>query len=497
MSPDRTLSPRTRFARDEGGAILVLWALFLAVAFGFLALAFDLGRLATTQTQLQSFADQVALAAAGELDGRPGARDRARDAAEGLISGQQTYAQGAQALGSGDFTLVFLSTLPADDRDPATAVATSDASARFVQAVVDRRTVLTPFANVNAVLNGGTQISSEIAASATAGFTSYACDITPLFFCVPSAGWRAQNNVGIQIEAVSGSSGNGLWTPGNFGFLDPAVLPVDPTGPCNGLNGAPLYRCLVGAERGITTCIETTAPLETRPGQAQGLTEAFNARFDIFQGSMNAYANRAAYRPAPNVLSDLWRVGSGGGGSSAPTPPNLPSDSCIASGTCRFGTGDWTRDAYLSTYHNNQWPIPGDPRLPADLPAREDITRYDIYQAEIRSARARGDAGMLTASGYENMGRPGNHISARTPADRATLDPDRRTVVAAAVDCGNQSMDGRSNVTALEYVKLFMTEPVRGSGQDSRIRAEVVGSAGGIGSGAVNASFQDFIQLYR
>jgi Flp pilus assembly protein TadG len=96
MSPDRTPSLPARFARDERGAILILWALFLAVAFGFLALAFDLGRLATTQTQLQSFADQVALAAAGELDGRPGARDRARAAAENLVAGQQTFGQGSQ-----------------------------------------------------------------------------------------------------------------------------------------------------------------------------------------------------------------------------------------------------------------------------------------------------------------------------------------------------------------------------------------------------------------
>ena len=110
---------RAPFARDERGAILVLWALFLAVAFGFLALAFDLGRIATTQAQLQSFADQVALAAAGELDGRTDSITRATAAANGLIDGQQTYANGSQALGgSGDYTLTFLSTLPASDTVP-------------------------------------------------------------------------------------------------------------------------------------------------------------------------------------------------------------------------------------------------------------------------------------------------------------------------------------------------------------------------------------------
>ncbi len=492
MSSDRTPSLPACFARDERGAILILWALFLAVAFGFLALAFDLGRLATTQTQLQSFADQVALAAAGELDGRPGARVRATAAAQNLVAGQQTFGQGSQSLGNADFDIIFLSSLPASDTLPATAVATSDASARYVRVVVDQRTVLTPFAHVAATLTGNSRISADVGAEATAGFTSYACDITPLFICVPNAGWRAQDNVGRQIEAVSGSSGNSAWTPGNFGFLDPTVLPVDPTGPCGSINGtAQLYRCLVGAERGITACIDTTAPLETRPGQASGLTEAFNTRFDIYEGPISGFRTQSAYRPAPNVLSDRWGSGA----------PNMPKDSCISSQTCRFGSGDWNRAQYLSQYHGSStaWPIPGDPTPASELPPLSEVTRYDVYLAEIRSARARIDKGMLTAAAFvnTNVGRPGNHNRAQTLEQRLALDPDRRTVVAAVVDCGNQSMNGRSNVTALEYVKLFMTEPVRNAGSDSRILAEIVGTAGGIGSGAVEASYRDFIQLYR
>jgi hypothetical protein len=58
-------------------------------------------------------------------------------------------------------------------------------------------------------------------------------------------------------------------------------------------------------------------------------------------------------------------------------------------------------------------------------------------------------------------------------------------------------MNGRSNVAALEYVRLFMTEPVRSAGSDARILAEIIGSAGGTGSGAVEGSYRDFVQLYR
>ena len=41
----------------------------MAVLFGIVALSFDIGRLGSTQSERQSFADNVALAAAGELDG--------------------------------------------------------------------------------------------------------------------------------------------------------------------------------------------------------------------------------------------------------------------------------------------------------------------------------------------------------------------------------------------------------------------------------------------
>ena len=56
----------TRLRRAEDGTAAILWAMSLLVVFGLLALAFDIGRLGATQSELQSFADNVALAAAGE-----------------------------------------------------------------------------------------------------------------------------------------------------------------------------------------------------------------------------------------------------------------------------------------------------------------------------------------------------------------------------------------------------------------------------------------------
>ena len=69
------------FGRDDDGAILVFWAVGLAVFLGVVALSFDTGRIFSTQSELQSFADHVALAAAGELDGADDAITRAQAAA--------------------------------------------------------------------------------------------------------------------------------------------------------------------------------------------------------------------------------------------------------------------------------------------------------------------------------------------------------------------------------------------------------------------------------
>ena len=483
------------FANAEDGAVLVLWALFLAVAFGFLALSFDLGRVASTQSEMQSFADQVALASAGELDGRPDAITRATAAAAGLIRDSQTYAVGATLLGgAGDYTLTFLSTLPTDDRAAATAATTDARLARYVRVQVAQRTVRTPFAAVNAALTGNptTNVQSNVTATATAGMTSWACDVTPLMFCVPNASWRASANIGNQILLRSGG-GSAAWGPGNFGFLDVTSLPVDATGPCAGLNAAQLYRCLVGAERGITACIRTDAGVDTQTGQRVGLAEAFNTRFDIYIGSMSGQRTNPAYRPAPNTVQGTRPTASGNGNgnnnsaicrANNPAASNalpLPRDTGLSTNN-RFGNGSWNRASYVATNHANIYP-PG---------TSATSTRYRMYLAEITAARARTAPSNVPLPTRNETGAPMCHASG------PTSDPDRRIVIAAAIDCTSTPISGNTrNVVPLEYVKLFMTEPVRSAGSDTDIVVEVVNTAGGVGSGAITGVYNDFIQLYR
>ena len=75
-----------RFVRDEDGTILVIVAMALGMILGMIALSFDLGRIAATQSEIQSYADHVALAAAGELDGENDALTRATNAAASFFT---------------------------------------------------------------------------------------------------------------------------------------------------------------------------------------------------------------------------------------------------------------------------------------------------------------------------------------------------------------------------------------------------------------------------
>ena len=475
-----------RFAKSEDGAVLVLWALFLAVAFGFLALSFDLGRVASTQSELQSFADQVALASAGELDGRSDAITRATAAAASLISDRQTYADGTNALGgAGSYTISFLSALPTNDRASATSITTDGRLARYVRVQVAQRTVQTPFAAVNAALNGaaGSNVQSNVSATATAGMTSYACDVTPLMFCVPNASWRAASNIGNQMLLRSGG-GQSAWFPGNFGFLDVTAITTDPSGPCNGATGANLYECLIGAERGITACIRTdTFVLQTQPGQRNGLAAAFNMRFDIYQGNSGRLTRNSAYRPAANTVQGTRPSGSSSCRQNNPQASNalpLPRDAGL-SNTSRFGTGAWNRQTYVNTNHGGIYPTG----------TNSTSTRYQMYLAEIAGARARTSPNNVPLPGRNETGAPQCHSG-------VSPDLERRTVVAAAIDCSTiASGGGRTTVTPLEYVRVFLTEPIGVQGNESDIYGEVVGSAGGVGSGATTGQFNDFIQLYR
>ncbi|KIC31420.1 TadE/TadG family type IV pilus assembly protein [Leisingera sp. ANG-S5] len=483
-----SLNTRIRqFAREDSGTMLVTWGLTFVVLLGIAAMSFDLGRTGITRSELQSFTDNVALAAAGELDGKDDAITRARAAAANLISDRKTFGGGGSVLsGDTDYTLTFFSELPADDTAALTSVTTDPAEAAFVRAVATPSTVGAYYGAAFAALTGTNRPNEQARASSVAGFTQYACDITPLMFCVPP-GFSADASIGEMILLRSGGNG-AAWGPGDFGFLDPGKVLVDEDGPCAGLNGAQLDACLLGAEGSITQCFSQRG-VDIEPGQKVGIRDAvFNVRFDMYHAIMNGKRNDPDYPPAPNVIKGRKPKGGGsciGNNEEAADSVALPRDNCFESGGCaRFGDGNWAagRTKYVDANYGGVDPHPA------------AATRFEYYVAEINAAGGPG-SGNPILSGLDETGRP--MCSANQSADI-----NRRVVIAAGIDCTANPVSGSvTGVPVEEFVKIFLTEPVgthTTSPPTLNIWGEVVGSAGGGAGGTGDAGiFRDVVQLYR
>jgi Flp pilus assembly protein TadG len=490
-----------KFRRSEDGAILVFWGVSFAVVLGIVALSFDLGRVAITQTELQSFADSVALAAAGELDGRPDAITRSRAAAANLITDSKTFGTGdAQLRGVSDYTLTFLTTLPASDQTAPTAFTTDPAAAVYARVVVASSTVDMIFGAAFSAVTGEVVNDRTVGASAVAGFTQYACDVTPMMFCLPSPTYRADDNIGKGVLLRAGGNG-AAWGPGNFGFLDPSTAVVDPNGPCAGISSAPQkLSCILAAVGNVTQCYSTRG-VDTEPGQKVGLTNpSLNTRFDMYPNGGGQDRNDPNFAPAPNVIKGIVRRVNGNGGGNGPgaacinnnfdPSPNSvapPRDDCFATGGCtRFGDGNWSagRTNYVNVNYGGTDPHPG------------ATTRYDYYLAEIN---AHGGAGANTSilTGRAETGRP-------MCSPNQLPDPERRVITVAGVDCAANNISGSATgVPVIEYFKIFLTEPVGVNNSTSPpgfdIWGEIIGSGGGAGAGTngVGGSFRDVVQLYR
>ncbi|MCB2126215.1 MAG: hypothetical protein H6897_15115 [Rhodobacteraceae bacterium] len=478
------------FGRDEAGTILVFWAMALVMLLGMVALSFDIGRLAATQSELQSYADHVALAAAGELDGRSDAITRATAAAANFVTDSQTFGSGSRALGGGaDYAIGFYDSLPASDTGSlAPGQTTVPEDAIYASVIVNQQTVNFSFGSVLSVLTGGAMATPATSASAVAGFTQYACDITPMMFCIPGPSFDASNpaTVGDMIRLRSGGQG-AAWGPGNFGFLEPSTLALDSTGNCAGVGGTgPTLRCVLGAVGSITQCFAQRG-VNTEPGQKVGITnDALNTRFDMWSGAMKNEKNNPIYAPAANVIKGLEPKSGGAcnwnNPQATPDTKAVPRDDCFP-GCAPYGDGNWSagRMAYVTANYGGTDPHPG------------AGTRYEYYLAEIAAAGGTTSSTPIL-NGLSETGRP-------MCSPHQDPDPERRVIIAAGIDCTANPIAGRATAVPVhQFVKMFITEPVvdNGSTNGLDIYAEIIGSAGGnTGSGGSAGIIHDVVQLYR
>jgi hypothetical protein len=482
------------FWHDTRGVILPYVTLMLVVVVGVAVLALDGARFMSLQTQLQNGADALALAGAAELDRLPDSETRAVNTINHLLTNSTLFGsdteRDVQVAG-----ISFYSRLPPSDASPVTTgtLASSPTNARFVSVTVRPVTLRTIFP---AALFGGSNAVTT-GASAVAGFDQVVCQITPLYVCNPyeMPGMAYEQ----ATEALQGAAtdpaalhrlirlreypgGDARYVAGDYGFLASPTIGNSVSAVINATAVARPPACFV--QNGVNL----------RPGFLISAREAFNVRFDIYEGAMSPNRSDPNYRPASNVRKGYVGAGGGaeGGACSAQaanswpigSPPNqvtgLPLDRTWPYLDGRMGNGDWDFETYWQVNHAAD----GRPRpvINGSLASNSSPpSRYAVYRHEI-------------AQGYVADRSPGGETGAPACYSGGALSdiPDRRVLYAAILNCRSLGLagEGPANVPVAAFGKFFLTLPL------ARFQTDLYVELMGLVKPGDGPDF-DTVQLYR
>jgi Flp pilus assembly protein TadG len=296
---------------NADGAVAPTVALSLTALIAAGGIAFDYARMASMDTELQSAADQAALAAAAQLDGEDGACERAVAAARSMVAHQTKMANDNGGLAvtiadpgvcNSDTTITFNANASIrfyQDKDK-TQESDDDSNAKFVEVqVADRRAnyALTPIA---AAFNSG-----DMSAIAFAGLDSAICKVPPLMLCNPNEtddpDFTIANYIGVGIRLIA-NDGGGTYGPGNFGFLDVGAG-----------NGASTLKQELGQLNHPGDCVSGDG-VTTETGSIISTRDALNTRFGVYDQGLNNPCGgngSALCPPSANIRQDLVLRGNG------------------------------------------------------------------------------------------------------------------------------------------------------------------------------------------
>jgi hypothetical protein len=463
--------------------------MLLIVIIGVSVLALDGARYMSLQTQLQNGADAFALAGAAELDRLPDARSRAVRAIDNLVTNGTLFGQERRVQVS---RVDFYSRLPADDSRPLSegTLATDGTNARFVAVTVRPVTLNTLLPA--AFIGGANSVSAG--AAAVAGFDQVVCQVAPLYVCNPFEvpGMSYEQASSALQDAVASPAMRGRLlrlrqygdrsephAAGDYGFLEMANLESD----------AGQIMNAIAVDRPPACFIQNS--VNFRPGALPEVREAFNVRFDIYEGSMSSRQNDPGYRPSLNVRKGYVGGGSSGACNARPgtdwpigVPPGqvtgLPLDREWPFLGGRMGNGSWNFATYWQVNHgaNGRTPpiIEGSSASNSDPPSRYDIYRYEIEQGYVADRSPGGESGAPAC------------YSGGVPSDIS----DRRVLYSAIVNCQSLGLVGgnQSNVPVAAFGKLFLTLPLQQSQTD--LYVELIGLV----KPGDDGNFE-MVQLYR
>lgn len=460
--------------RQQSGAFMVMMAIMLAVLIGFAALALDVGRVFVLRAEMQNAADAAALAAAAELNGKSGARLRARAAARQALVHEGHHARVAELLGDTglpDEAFAFFCIIGSkDDVDPDEVdmstycsgaddgtgkwPATTDDEAHYVRVTLDPDlaanyyTVDLIFLPVLKAVGIDPANFVQIVASAMAGRHWYECNYPPMVLCDPFEGTGTTFKEAMQAgqAIVMREQGPGAaWVSGNFGFLEPR----------DGGGGANVVaRYLASAD--LMGC--TPPRITTKTGEmAQKTKAAINTRFDQYGPQLpkppDGMTDWQAWPPAPNIaeypLDSTWQTIAG-----------------VPNG--RFGTGQWPVVQYWQDKYGTTPPMGWNDASPPK--------RWEVYQYEIANP---------------DPAHPVTPSASHMPWG----DAERRVLYVAVASCEALGIGGKSDAVLNDpdgFARIFLIQKA----QDPSDKLEIYGEYEGW-SMEQDAHYHVDLQLYE
>ncbi|WP_327752123.1 pilus assembly protein TadG-related protein [Sphingobium sp. SJ10-10] len=510
---------RKSLLQSTSGAVAPTVALSL---FGLIAaggIAFDYARMASLDSELQNAADQAALAAATQLDGKANACSRAASAASALIRNDARFANDGNASG----LAVTIQNEAACDRtgfikfyknkDRSDTGTLTDADANFVEITVNSRTARFALTPIVSVLSSG-----ALSAKAYAGVGSAICKVPPVMICNPDEPTGNSNEDltfnatrGVGLKLITGNAD----APGNFGWLEAAFS--------NGANG---LAAALGYDSIQADCQQTDG-VTTKTGMSTSVLDSLNTRFDVYaNGSTCPSQYGGTCSPSRNTRKDLVCNSNNGstcnnsngfgvsaspyrpdsvaplpstGGATDPDIMGYPRDLCHAvqqsAQTCgTVGSGTWDRDAYFRV--NYGWTNEAAWTFGTGLGA--GATRYEVYNWEVAhptvvvgtNSRGIGVGQPLSGNNW-GFGSPANGVAGITPSSAGI---DRRRISVAVLNCRALNLHGKTTgIDPVKWLDVFLVEPAidRGKGKNvytdkKEVYVEVIGDTGSGANGASN-----------
>ncbi|MEM6548407.1 MAG: Tad domain-containing protein [Pseudomonadota bacterium] len=437
----------TRYMRDEEGSVLIFSLVIMILLFGFMGILVDTGRTVITHSRVQGYVDNLALAAANELDGQADALTRARAAVENdyIVKSALGGADGGEDFQLGD--LYFLTDAPRADgrmletedfQDLITPDAALATHVLVTGTAVDVEWGMLKFVNSLGQVASpeAFQVSTWAAARLETGF----CVEPMISMCAPQNNDWSGFDPGSQVKMVKNR--DEVWEAGEYGIV--TNISDDIHGTCSSYTGVDQLHCLMAINSHATDCgpnsVDFTADIpDINSGvDTYSVHAALNTRFGIFDPILGAIAVSDQVSPDANTISGALYSCTAEDFDEVSDSMGLPVDDCFHTGECDIYSDPISQDALELYWEQNH---PGS-TFPHWLE-----TRFEIYQYEVLM-------GLLDVEGPEDST---NNIC----NPNASPAFNRRQFEIAIVDCSTMG-DGEAftDIEPVAYANAFLTEPV-------------------------------------